>query len=116
MARLPAWSVALPLTEAIPSVETVTGDGHAAIPEPASVQVKVTWADAPLFQPFAFGTGATAALIVGAVLSSSTETFAEAVLPATSVTLPLTGVVPSCADRYRRGAGRGQAGARRPSR
>jgi hypothetical protein len=41
-AELPALSVAVPLTGVEPTVVTVKGDGHVAIPDNASVQVKVT--------------------------------------------------------------------------
>ena len=41
-AELPALSVAVPLTGVEPIVVIITGDGHVAIPDNASVQVKVT--------------------------------------------------------------------------
>src|SRR5467141_2736728 len=65
-----------------------------AIPESASVPVKVT-VTLVLFQPLAFGPGEAAACVVGGVLSIWTEGEAKlAVFPATSVTvtLPLTEV------------------------
>jgi hypothetical protein len=41
-AELPALSVAVPLTGVEPMVVTVTGDGHVATPDNASVHVNVT--------------------------------------------------------------------------
>jgi len=96
VALFPARSVAVPLTGVVPSVETTTGPGQTAIPEPPllSAQEKVT-VTLDVFQPFPFGAGEADAVIVGAALSSFTLTVVEAELPALSVVVPETGVVPA---------------------
>src|SRR5271168_3163224 len=97
VAVLPALSVAVPLMVWFAaSVETTMGAGQTAMPEPESEHVKVT-VTLELFQPLALGAGAATAVIVGGVLSIFTDSVAEAVLPALSVTEPVTGVVPSVA-------------------
>ena len=68
---------------------TIKGTEHASMPEPVSVHSNVT-VTGVLFQPFAFGGGDWLARIPGGVLSRLMVTIAEAVLPATSVTVPLT--------------------------
>ena len=68
---------------------TTCGVGQLAIPDSESAQVNVT-VTAELFQPAEFGDGDALALIVGAVLSMLSVMFALAVLPATSVTVPVT--------------------------
>src|SRR5271163_1427816 len=97
VAVFPALSVAVPLTVWLAaSVETVMGAGQVAMPEPESEQVNVT-VTLELFQPLALGAGAATAVMAGGVLSIFTDKVAEAVLPALSVTDPVTGVVPSVA-------------------
>ena len=64
------------------------------MPEPESAQVKFT-VTFELFHPLALGAGDATAVIVGGVLSIFTDTVAEDVLPALSVTDPVTGVMPS---------------------
>src|SRR3989442_12781307 len=87
---LPATSTAVPLTTwPAPSVLTVTGSGHRAIPLTASVHVKLTRTSA-LFQPAAFGDGLTTAVTFGRLLSMLSVTDAIAWFPATSTAVPLT--------------------------
>ena len=84
-AVFPALSVAVPLKVwPAPAVETVIGDGHIAVPESASVQVKVMVAGAVTTPP-APGAGVMAAEIVGAVSSIFRVVLALAVCPAASV-------------------------------
>lgn len=64
------------------------------MPEPESAQVKFT-VTFELFHPLALGAGEATAVIVGGVLSIFTERVAAEVLPALSMTDPVTGVVPS---------------------
>jgi hypothetical protein len=65
VADVPALLVAVPeMTWLAPSVVTICGDGQVAIPEPASVQVKLT-VTFVLFHPLAFGCGDICAEIVG---------------------------------------------------
>ena len=93
-AVLPARSETDPPTVVAPSAVTTTGAGQApgSMPEPPSVQVKVTVAEAALLQPAAFGAGATAAAMVGGVWSAmraskpAALSDAVATLPAASTT------------------------------
>src|SRR3990170_2465699 len=71
LAVLPALSIAVPaITCPAPSVVTVTGAGHDAMPDPGigSLHVKET-VTSVLFQPFALGTGSTAYVMTGATAS-----------------------------------------------
>src|SRR3954466_15699507 len=91
VALLPAGSLREPATVATPSAVTCTLSGHAPVakPDSASVHVKCT-VTGPLFQPFAFGSVSSDALIVGAVWSMLIpETVVDAGLPAASVAEPL---------------------------
>ncbi len=84
VAELPALSVAVPWTFCAAPSPLVTGDVQPAMPEPPSVQVKVT-VTSLLFQPAALATGDCVWLMPGAVLSIFTSTFCWAsTLPATS--------------------------------
>ena len=76
-------------TWSAPSVDTTTGSGHDAIPEPLSVHVKVTVTGAR-YQPPLSGGRSTAAAMDGAVVSTDTVAVAEAAFPATSVAVPVT--------------------------
>jgi hypothetical protein len=88
LATLPALSMAVPETDWLtPSVVTVCGGGQVATPEDESVQLNVT-VGLLLFQPAAFGTGDTTAVIAGDVWSTLTVTEVLAVFPATSVAVP----------------------------
>src|SRR5262245_61502620 len=70
LAEFPALSVAVPLMDwPAPSVDTITGEGHVAMPAPLSVQVNVT-VTLVLFQPAVFGDGAAVAVITGGALST----------------------------------------------
>ena len=89
-AWLPATSTAVPVTTwPAPSVLTVMGSGHRAMPLPPSVHVKLTLTSL-LFQPAAFADGLTTALIVGRLLSMLSVTDTVAWLPALSTAVPLT--------------------------
>ena len=89
-AVFPALSTAVPLTICLaPSAIKVTGTGHVAIPDNASVHEKPTVTDV-LFQPKPFAGGKGVAAIAGAVLSRLIVTDAEAVFPALSVAVPRT--------------------------
>src|SRR5262249_46216486 len=80
-ALLPARSVAVPLTTCpAPSAVTVTGCGQLAMPDPSSLQVKVT-VTSVLFQPAALGGGAALALMLGGVVSALTNTSRMKPLP-----------------------------------
>src|SRR4051812_11787672 len=85
-ALFPALSDAVPDTCcAAPSFDTVCGDEHVAMPETVSVHVNVT-VTLFRFQPAAFGSGVSAAVIVGPVLSMRTATvWVASTFPATSV-------------------------------
>src|SRR5712691_2737017 len=93
LALLPATSVAVPLTDwPAPSMRTAAGSGQLATPDRLSLQVKLT-VTSVLFQPFAFGAGLRAAVIVGGVLSILTAGEVKvALFPARSatVTVPVT--------------------------
>src|SRR5439155_40419 len=90
VAWLPATSTAVPVTTwPAPSVLTVMGSGHRAMPLPPSVHVKLTLTSL-LFQPAAFADGLTTALIVGRLLSMLSVTDTVAWLPALSTAVPLT--------------------------
>ena len=66
-AVLPALSTAVPTIGCFaPSVETVTGAGHAWIPDSESEQTKLTMTSV-LFQPFSLAAGDAVAVIVGGV-------------------------------------------------
>src|SRR3990172_9483319 len=72
VAELPALSTAVPVTVWFaPSVDTVDGAGQYAIPL-ASEHVKVT-ITSELFHPAAFGVGETEAVIVGGIVSCSSQ-------------------------------------------
>jgi hypothetical protein len=86
---LPAISVALPLMVCRPAVVTVTGEGQMATPDKLSLQVNATVAETAVTNPFASGSGETAAVTVGGVLSRLTETLVLAVCAEASVTVPL---------------------------
>src|SRR5439155_3441118 len=89
-AVLPALSTAEPETTCpAPSVLTATGEGHAAIPEPPSEQVKLTVTGA-LFQPFVFGGADRVAVMPGALLSIFSVTLVLAVFPALFTAMPET--------------------------
>ena len=90
-AVFPARSVAVPVTVWFaPSVETVWSVGQIATPEPASSHAKRT-VTGLLTQPFAFGGGLSAKLMLGAVRSIPNDVLVtDAVLPAVSVAVPLT--------------------------
>src|SRR4051812_17622805 len=91
---LSALSTAAPLADwPRPSPDFVTPSGHVLTPESASLHVKVT-VTSVLFQPFAFGAGARAAVIFGSVLSSFTTTESVATLFALSVAVAATNVPP----------------------
>src|SRR5437016_5873400 len=68
----------------MPSVVTVCGAGQPAIPDVASLQVKVI-VGFVLFQPAALGAGDTVAVMAGAVLSRVMIAETLAVFPAMSV-------------------------------
>ena len=69
VAVLPAWSTAVPATTWLaPSAFTMMGGGQLAMPNPASTQLKLT-VTLVLFQPFTFGGGLMAVVIVGGVRS-----------------------------------------------
>src|SRR5262249_49563076 len=86
----PALSVAVPVTTwLLPSAGNVTGVGQDAIPLDASEQVKFTVA-LDLFQPAAFGGGATPAVLIGGVLSRLIVSDTAAVFPALSTAVPVT--------------------------
>lgn len=87
---LPALSTAVPLMVCSPCVVVVIGEGHVAMPDKASEQVKVTVALGPKMIPLLFGPGETAALITGGVSSMLTVAHPCAVLPATSTAVPHT--------------------------
>ena len=88
VALFPALSMALPvITCPAPDVFTLTGEGQVLIPDNASEHVKVTVTGTVLFQPFPFGRGETAALIIGTVLSIFKTTEALAVAPDASVAI-----------------------------
>ena len=90
LAEFPALSVAVPLKDSFnPTVVACMGEGHTATPDRVSEQVKVIVAGA-VTTPCALGTGATVAVMVGAVLSMFSVVLALAVCPAASVTLALT--------------------------
>src|SRR6478672_11062294 len=95
-AVFPALSVADPLnTCPAPAVVTVIGAGQTSTPESPSLQANVMTAGAvtTLFAP---GTGATVAVITGAVLSMFSVVLALAVCPAASVAVELmTWLAPS---------------------
>src|SRR5579872_5147561 len=89
-AGLPALSVAVPVTTwPAPCALRFTGDGQDATPLMASAHVKVT-VTAEVFHPVASGGGFMVAVMVGAVWSRLTVTEVEAMLPARSMTMPLT--------------------------
>jgi hypothetical protein len=70
VAVFPALSVAVPeITWPAPSLLTITGDGHAAIPLSASLHAYVT-VTLELFQPKEFGVGIAIAEMVGGALST----------------------------------------------
>ena len=97
VAWLPARSTAVPVKVCDPSAVTTIGGAHDAMPEPASAHVKVIVASASM-TPLAPGAGVTAAAIVGAAVSMFTVNELTAVLPATSVALPVTCCAAPCAD------------------
>ena len=89
VAVAPAASVTVPVTGMLaPSVLITCGDGQAVMGAPPAVQVKLT-VTFVLFQPAAFGDGATIGTICGGVLEMFSVICADAVLPATSVAVPL---------------------------
>jgi hypothetical protein len=89
VAVAPAASVTVPLTGMFdPCVVTTVGEGQLVIGAPPGVQVKLT-VTGLLFQPAEFGEGATRGVMVGGVLEMFSVICAEAVLPATSVAVPL---------------------------
>ena len=89
-AVLPALSTAVPETTCpAPSVLTATGEGHAAIPEPPSEQVKLTVTGA-LFQPFVLGGADRVAVMPGELLSIFNVTLVLAVFPALFTAMPET--------------------------
>src|SRR5579872_3512725 len=90
VAILPALSRVVPDTDwPAPSVASVVTGGQVSMPLSASLQVNVTLM-VPLFQPAASGSGAAAALIVGTVLSTLTDTETVVVFPALSRAVPVT--------------------------
>ena len=90
VAVAPAASVTVPATGMLaPSVEMICGKGQMVIGAPPGLQVKLT-VTFVLFQPAAFGGGATTAMICGRVSEMFTVNCVEAVLPATSVAVPRT--------------------------
>src|SRR5262249_3018253 len=68
---------------------TVVAVGHEATPDRLSAQVKVTLTSV-LFHPAAFGDGVALILIEGGVSSMLMLSVTDAVLPATSVAVPVT--------------------------
>jgi hypothetical protein len=85
--ELPALSVEAPETICpAPRVLTVTGFGHVATPESASVQAKVTVALPKLIPPT--GAGETDAVMTGGVLSRLIVALAVAVAPCVSMAVP----------------------------
>ena len=95
VAEFPASSIAVPLKDFAtpPVVVTLIGAGQVATPDNASVQVKVI-VTGPVLMPLT-GVGVTTAVIVGGVLSILTVMLTVAELPALSLTVPVTTVVPS---------------------
>src|SRR5439155_4050106 len=96
LAESAALSVAVPDTDwPAPCALSVTGDVQLAIPDPLSAHAKLTTTSV-LFQPAAFGVGARAPVIVGAVVSTTvTLNVAEAMLLAASLAVHVTVVDPS---------------------
>ena len=84
-AELPATSTAVPDTVWFsPSVVTVIGEVHWAMPDKVSLQLKLT-VTFVLFQPFALACGLEDAVMVGRVLSMLTvRVFVVSMLPALS--------------------------------
>jgi hypothetical protein len=90
MAVAPAASVTVPETGMFaPSVVMTWRKGQLVIGAAPAVQVKLT-VTFVLFQPAPFGRGATTGMICGGVSEIFSVTCAEAVFPATSVTVPFT--------------------------
>src|ERR1700739_1997418 len=90
VAEFPAASRTVPvMTWFAPSVLIVCACGQLKIGAVPTVQVNVT-VTLELFQPFEFGAGEAAAVIIGAVLPMFRVIATVAVFPATSVTVPLT--------------------------
>jgi hypothetical protein len=86
----PALSTAVPsITWLEPSVDTVIGVGHAAIPDPTSSHKKLTVTSVSL-RPCVSAGGLPFAVIVGFDLSMFNATDAVAELPALSITVPDT--------------------------
>jgi hypothetical protein len=86
----PAASVTVPVIVWLaPAVLTIWDAGQLAIGADPGVQVKLTVTEVS-FQPLAFGAGVAVARIVGATRSMFTVVVNVALLPATSVTVPVT--------------------------
>ena len=87
-ALFPALSEQLPVADRLsPSPVSTVATSHVAMSESVSVPAKVT-VTSVLFQPAAFAAGDGVAVTLGAVLSMLTsDTLAEALLPARSVTV-----------------------------
>ena len=85
----PALSIAVPhILCPAPSVVTVIGAEHEAMPDVASLHVKLT-ATSVLFHPSALAEGLASAVITGSVLSMFNTTDVVALFPALSTAVPV---------------------------